>query len=470
MSGHRRMRLAGLVARRILIFALLAMVLQVAMVFVRYWLDDEELGHILVERETEAIAASVHRVAGALALDPGASVLSRYVGDIDDADEAGHGVDDGAAVSHLPPATFVRIRHADGRTIYSNCGEECEEHFLPPPGNAPDFWQRAIEPGKPLSVAGGRAFVIQGERVLIDVAVLHDPGNFLGSILAYEMIDHMLVPMGLMLALTIGATILSIGAALRPVSAAARAADALDPRSPRPLSIDAAMPGEIAGLVEAINRLFARTAEIMSAQKVFSAAVAHEIRTPLAVLRLELDRIADPRARRAEADIERLLHILEQLTALARLDVVDDAAFIETDLAALAADVVADMAPLVIDRGATIAYEGAYEGDGPVTVRLVPSLIQNVARNLIENSLKHAGRGVDIVVAVGEDGSLTVSDNGSGFSPGEARGEFGRVKASGSLGLGLTIVERIAKLHGATLSIRSEPGKGTCTRVVFVRS
>ena len=68
MSGHRRKRLAGLVARRILIFALLAMVLQVAMVFARYWLDDEELGHILVERETEAIAASVHRVAGALAL------------------------------------------------------------------------------------------------------------------------------------------------------------------------------------------------------------------------------------------------------------------------------------------------------------------------------------------------------------------------------------------------------------------
>lgn len=464
MSGHRRKRLAGLVARRILIFALLAMVLQVAMVFARYWLDDEELGHILVERETEAIAASVHRVAGALALDPGASVLSRYMGDIDDADDADRGDGDDAAVSHLPPATFVRIRHADGRTIYSNCGEECEEHFLPPPGNAPDFWQRAIEPGKPLSVAGGRAFVIEGQRVLIDVAVLHDPGNFLGSILTHEMIDHMLVPMGLMLVLTVGATILSIGTALRPVSAAARAADALDPRSPTSLTIDAAMPREIAGFVEAINRLFARTAEIMAAQRVFSAAVAHEIRTPLAVLRLELDRIADPRARQAEADIERLLHILEQLTALARLDAVDEAAFVETDLAALAADVVADMAPFVLDRGAAIAYEGA----GPVMVRLVPSLIQNIVRNLIENSLKHAGRGVDIVVAVGEDGSLTVSDNGSGFVPCEVRGEFGRVKASGSLGLGLTIVERIAELHGAALSILSAPGEGCSVHLAFV--
>ena len=463
MSGRRRKRLAGLVARRILAFALLAMLLQVAMVFARYWFDDEELGYILIERETEAIAALVHRASGVLTLDPEAPVFNRYVGVVDEADDRGLRDDDADLADHLPPATFVRIRTADGRIVYSNCGEECEEHFLPPPGDAPDFWQRTIEPGKPLSIAGGRAFVIGGERVLVDIAVLHDPDDFLASILTHEMVDHMLVPMGLMLVLTIGASILSIGAALRPVSAAARAADAIDPRAPTPLSIDAAMPEEIAGFVEAINRLFARTAEMVSAQKVFSAAVAHEIRTPLAVLRLELDRIADPRARRAQADIDRLSHILEQLTALARLDVVDEAAFVETDLAALAADVVADMAPLVIDRGSTIAFEG----DGPTGVISVPSLIQNVVRNLIENCLKHAGRGVDIVVAVDEGGSLTVSDNGSGFVPNEVQGEFGRVKASGSLGLGLTIVERIAALHGAALSIRSAPGEGCSVHFVF---
>lgn len=464
MSGYRR-RLSGLVARRILAFALLAMLLQVAMVFARYWFDDEELGYILIERETEAIAASVHRVAGVLTLSADAPVVSRYVGILEETGEAGSD-DEGELANHLPPATFVRVRTAEGRTVYSNCGEECEEHFLPRMEDDPDFWQRTILPGKPLSVAGGRAFNVDGERMLVDVAVLHDPDGFLASILVHEMVDHMLVPMGLMLVLTIGATLLSIGTALRPVSAAARAADAIDPRSPAPLVIDAAMPQEIAGFVEAINRLFARTAEIMSAQKVFSAAVAHEIRTPLAVLRLELDRIDDPRARRAQADIERLSHILEQLTALARLDVVEDKAFVQTDLVALAADVVADMAPLVADKGATISFED----NGPIRVRSVPSLIQNVVRNLIENSLKHAGRGVDIVVTVGKDGGLTVSDNGSGFVPCEVQGEFGRVKASGSLGLGLTIVERIASLHDAALSIRSAPGEGCSVHLAFVHS
>ncbi len=466
MSVPRRKRLAGLVARRILLFALLAMLLQVAQIFARYWFDDEQLGYILIERETAAIAASVHRVDGVLKIDPTAPVLRRYSGVVDEADEAGVTHDDADLVDHLPPATFVRIRIDGGKAVYSNCGEECEEHFLPPVADAPDFWQRTIEPGKPLSVAGGRAFVIDGERVLVDVAVLHDPDDFLPAILTGELIDHMLVPMGLMLALTIGATIFSISAALRPVSAAARAADAIDPRSPVPLAIDDAMPREVAGFVEAINRLFARTSEMVKAQKVFSAAVAHEIRTPLAVLRLELDRISDPRARRAEADVERLLHILEQLTALARLDVVDEAAFAETDLADLAAEVVADMAPLVIDRGSTIAFDG----DGPVMVRLVPSLIQNVVRNLIENCLKHAGRNVDIAVTVGKDGSFTVSDNGSGFVPCEVQGEFGRVKASGSLGLGLTIVERIAELHGAALSIRSAPDEGCSVHFAFAHS
>lgn len=458
----RRTRLAGLVARRILLFALLAMLLEILLVFAQYWFNEQELGYILIERETEAIADSLVRVDGRLALAADAPVLKRYVGLVP-SDDSGESEDDSELANHLPPATFVRVTGDDGRRIYSNCGEECEEHFLPELKEAPDFWQRTIEAGKPLSVAGGRSFTVDGERVTVDVAVLHDPDDFMAAILTHEMIDHMLVPMGLMLSLTIGASILSIRAALRPVTAAASAADAIDPRAPQPLKIDRAMPAEVAGFVEAINRLFARTAEVVAAQKVFSAAVAHEIRTPLAVLRLELDRIDDPRARRAEADIERLSHILEQLTALARLDVIDEAAFVPTDLVALAADVVSDMAPLVIDRGKSIAFEG----DGTVMVRSVPSLIQNVLRNLIENSLKHTAAGTGIVVAVGKDGSLTVSDDGAGFEAPVGGDRFGRVKRSGSLGLGLTIVERIADLHDARLTIRSAPGEGTSVRLAF---
>ena len=107
MIGRRRVSLTAIVARRILAFAALAMALQIGIVFTDYWFDDEELGYILIERETQAIADSVHRVGGELKLDADAPVLSRYVGLADDNDQAAEG--DSDLVSRLPPATYVRI-------------------------------------------------------------------------------------------------------------------------------------------------------------------------------------------------------------------------------------------------------------------------------------------------------------------------------------------------------------------------
>jgi signal transduction histidine kinase len=465
MIGRRRVSLTAIVARRILAFAALAMALQIGIVFTDYWFDDEELGYILIERETQAIADSVHRVGGELKLDADAPVLSRYVGLADDNDQAAEG--DSDLVSRLPPATYVRIRLADGRPVYSNCDHECLERLLPQDIDPPDFWQRTLAPGKPLTVAGGRAFIIDGERVLIDVAVLRDPDNFLTTILLHEMIDHMLVPMGLLLVLTIGATLVSIRQALKPVAAAAAAADQLTPGRGGRIAVGRTMPVEIARFAEAINRLIGRTHELFTAQKVFAAAIAHEIRTPVAVVKLELERIDGERARRAERDLDRLMHVLEQLTALARLDAIEPSAFVSTDLTALAANTVADLAPLVLDRGKRIVFDG----DAPVEVTLVPALIENVIRNLIENAVKHTGDDTEITVSVTPDGTLSVADDGPGFEMGDGLAiDVGRVKRSGSLGMGLRIVERIAELHGTTPTIISGPGRGTVIRLAFART
>jgi signal transduction histidine kinase len=454
------------VARRVLLFTLLAMLIEVLVVFVDYWFDDSELGYILIERETAAVAAAIHRIDGRLVLDADAPVLNRYVGFASADDDRGSSDDDSRLAEHLPPATFVRIAAADGATIYSNCEEECTEHLLPVDVDPPDFWQRMLADGKPLSVAGGRAFDIDGERVYVDLAVIRDPDNFLASILAHEMVDHMLVPMSLMLVLVIGATLLSIREALKPVAAAAHLADGLKPGAGGEIAVADKMPLEVARLVEAINRLLHRTHELFTAQKLFTAAVAHEIRTPVSVVRLELGRIADPRAARADAELDRLMHVLEQLTALARLEAVVPASFVPTDLSSLAAEIVAEMAPLVLDRGKRIVFDGAE----PVVVTLVPALIENVIRNLIENAIRHTGAGTEITVAVRPCGELIVADDGPGIAVSAGDGEVidvGRIKRSGSLGLGLRIVERIAELHGTRPEIVSEPGRGTTVRFAF---
>lgn len=469
MTGARPATLTTLVARRILVFAGLAMMLQVGLVFLDYWSDDEELGRIMIERETTAIAATLRLQGGVPVVDGEAPEIGRYTGLAPPGTgetDPGEISDDAEIADHVRPATFVRVRDAAGATLYSNCPEECREHFLPERRDPPDFWVRTIERGKPLSVAGGRAFLVGGQRVFVEVAILHDPDDFLAVILLHEMFDHMLVPMSLMLVLVIGATILSIRKALAPVAAAAAAADRLDPGAPTAIVASARMPREIAHFAEAINRLFARTRDLIVAQKVFAAAIAHEIRTPVAIVALELARIADPRARRAEADLGRLMHTLEQLTALAKLDAVEASAFVDADLAALAAETVAEMAPLVVERGKQIGFEGA---DG-VVVRLVPALIQNVVRNLVENSLKHTPPGTMIVVRVEAPGDLTVADDGGGIGGDEnVTVEAGRIKKSGALGMGLRIVERIAEIHGAKVTVASEPGRGTAVRFAFAR-
>lgn len=445
---RRSPTLVRVVARRILGFALLAMTLQIGVVFADYWFDDGELGRLLVDRETGRLADGVRRHEGTLSF--------RLPEEMREAYRRGPRMGDGAL--------FVRVRDGAGSVLFSNCGQECERYFVPLSFDRETFWQRSIAPGKPLSVAGGRSFVIGDQPVMIEIAAIRDPENFLLDVLLNEMLDHMLVPMVLMLVLVIGATILSIRTALRPVAAAAAAADRIEPQSAATRLVTAGMPSEIAHLTDAVNRAFARVADLIRAQRIFASAIAHEIRTPVAIVRLELARIADPRARKAEADLDDLTHMLEQLTALARLDAVEEGAFASVELHRAVADAVAAVAPFVYARGASIAF---VEGDG-ARVRAVPGLLEAVLRNLVENAVKHNAPGVAITVSVGPGPAVTVADDGRGFDrSGLTEIEVGRVRRSGALGLGLRIVERIAQLHGAAVEIESAPGAGTRVTLRF---
>lgn len=439
------------VARRILGFAALAITLQIGIVFVDYWFDEGELGRLLIENETAVIAEDYRHPESPTEAFPSLALRERY------------GLPGAAGA---PAAYFYRIRLDDGRVLAGNCPDDCTDHFLPLTVNPPAFWDRPIRPGKPLTVAGGRTFDF-GDRapLVVEFASIGDPQRLVHGVIFHEMLDHMIVPMGLMLFVVIGATILSIRKTLIPVATAARAADRLDPRMPlRQLSTEG-MPAEVADLTRAVNRAFGRVAELVRSQKLFSAAIAHEIRTPVAIVKLELARIADPRARKAEGDLDRLTHTLEQLTALARLDAVEGEAFTPASLSLIARDTVAELAPLVFSSGRTIALQD--EADAMVSV--VPSLISTLIRNLVENAVKHTRPGTAITVAVEAPGSIVVSDDGNGFETmqGQVGTELGVVKTAGSLGIGLKIAERIAALHGARLVVDSAPGRGTTVRLVM---
>jgi signal transduction histidine kinase len=224
------------------------------------------------------------------------------------------------------------------------------------------------------------------------------------------------------------------------------------------------MPLEIARFATAVNRSIDRVGELIRAQKLFTSAIAHEIRTPAAIVRMELERIDHPGARKALGDLDSLTHILEQLTALARLEAVDAAAWSRVDLAKLGEDVVGAVAPYVFESGRTIAFAD----NGAVDVEAVPALVETLVRTLVENAVRHTPRGTSITVTAGPGPVVAVADDGPGFD-GRKRDEIpdvGTVQAGGSLGIGLKIVEKIAALHGASVE-RTSAGEGGA--VVTVR-
>jgi signal transduction histidine kinase len=438
--------LIGIVARRIIAFSLLAMMLQVGVVFADYWFDDDELSVLMLQEETDTLSTAIAKQDGELTFKLSHELKERYL------------ERDG------PGAIYVRVRTASGSVLFTNCSAECSEHFLPLAVNAPTFWKRLIAPGKPFSVAGGQSFERYGEIVLVELAVLKDPNGFMCSVLLREMFDSMIVPMTLMFCLVIGATIWSIRSALKPVAAAVRAADAIDPRDGNARLPSSHMPEEIERLVAAVNRLLARVADLIQAQKVFSSSIAHEIRTPVSIAKMELSRIDDPRARNAERDLDALTHILEQLTSLARADSVDPSAFQRADLSAIGAEVAQTTAPFVFDNGKSIEFVD--HGTPPVSV--IAPLIENMLRNLIENAVKHNPPNTRIVLACGPGPLVSVEDNGRGLVDlPEHNDDLGYVKRSGQLGLGLKIVHRIGELHKARIAVDTVPGGGTKITIDF---
>ncbi|MEX6506721.1 sensor histidine kinase [Jiella sp. M17.18] len=446
---RRKGSLIGLVAKRILAFALLSMFIQACVVFSHYWFDNAALGQMLIENETQIVAEAFHdRPAGARAGRPPHALVERY------------GLVSEPTGESLPMGYWMRVRGTDGRVLYTNCHEECTEHFMPVEVNPPDLWDRTIVEGKPLTLVGGRTISFDdGQTMVVDFASIGDPRRLIYVVMAREMFVHMVWPMGLMLILVIGATIVSIRHALKPVERTVRVADALDPRRPIRALPAAGLPSEISHLVASVNRALRRIDELIRSQKVFAASIAHEIRTPVSIVKLELAHIEGSRARKAEKDLDKLTHTLEQLTALARLDAAEGEAFKAEALGPLVEDTVEQLAPLVFASGRTIAFECSGDPRSDVSRTLLVTLV----RNLVENAMKHTPKGTAITVRVEEPGRICVSDDGPGFvaDPQAADVELASVKKSGSLGVGLKIAERIAAIHKGVLAVSSVPGEGT---------
>jgi two-component system OmpR family sensor kinase len=272
-----------------------------------------------------------------------------------------------------------------------------------------------------------------------------------------------------------------VSGSLEPVArvrsqVASRQADDLSPVS------EAGLPDEVQPLVQELNLLFGRVKTAFETQQTFVADAAHELRTPLAALKLQvqsLDRADNEGARkvaigRLTAGIDRATRLVEQLLVLARQEAsaAGGTAKREVDLAELARRAVAELAGVAQARGVDL---GVHEAEA-ASVDGQPDSLHILLRNLVDNAVKYAPSGGTVDISVKRAPGairLLVEDSGPGIPPEERERVFDRFyriagsDAAGS-GLGLAIIKSIAERHGATLTLdKSERLGGLMATVTF---
>lgn len=249
-----------------------------------------------------------------------------------------------------------------------------------------------------------------------------------------------------------------------------RAPERLDPVAP------AAAPREVRPLLEALNALFTRVDRAMQNERAFTADAAHELRTPLAAIATQAQvatRARDAAERdhalaQLTASARRASHLVEQLLTLARLDPAAGLPMTELRLDMLAVEVCADQGAAALEKN--IALE--LDAPQPVVINGNAAMLRVLLRNLIDNAVRYTPAGGQVGVGVTAR-MLTVSDSGPGIPAAQRADALRRLHRlagqdiEGS-GLGLSIVARIAELHGATLELADGIGQpGLAVRVVF---
>ena len=203
----------------------------------------------------------------------------------------------------------------------------------------------------------------------------------------------------------------------------------------------------------------------------FAADVAHELRTPLAVLRAHLDSLDDADTNyQLIQDVDRITRIVEQVLAKSQIEAIQLGPNDTADLAEVSSSMAAYLAPLVIREGRLIEVVGA---ESPIMINGNAFALEQALRNLVENAIKYSARGSTITIEVSKTPSIRVIDRGRGVPFEEREMIFERFhradRRSGGSGLGLSIVRRVAEAHGGKISVEDAPGGGSVFVLRFPR-
>jgi heavy metal sensor kinase len=378
---------------------------------------------------------------------------------------------------------FIRITRGDGHVVYAS-GKPRDGSFDPATVPAPSLTHPGEFLRKESLLKGSVLIAAQTHAGAGDSRYVVEVG--VSSARTEETVRQVLLMLaiGLPIAVCVAVTggFVLVRRALKPVGNLSRKAAAitqhnLSERLPVVRSGD-----ELERLSLSLNLMISRLEDAINSSKQFVADASHELRTPLAVLRGELENLAQDAQLKSPTretlgsaleEVDRLAEIVEGLLALLRLDTGEaHAQWVRFDLAELVATTAGQMSLLAEDKHITVVCDCAervmIEGD--------QARLKQVIVNLLDNAIKYTPNGGRIKLKIAqEEGSavLDVADDGIGI-PAEAlphvfkrffRVDGSRSRDQGGAGLGLSIVKAICDAHGARVEVSSTPGQGSRFRI-----
>jgi signal transduction histidine kinase len=434
-------------ASRIVFLHVVAVVLTaIFMPLVLFWLLDEETTALHQHAMTDQVATIARYLSvtaeGRWGFDPPAALKAQF--------------------SPAYGRYFYDVLDPEGEVLFSSTEERSA--LFPATDAAPPSTDRIVKRGDSIISGVSVSSDIGGHRVTIQVGEdLSHRDVITDDIVTtfFPRVGWITLPI---LMLLLAADIIIFRRAVRPLLEASKAASDIGPTRTDVRIPSDNIPTEIQPLVEAVNLAFDRLERGYQVQREFTADAAHELRTPLAILRARLDGLADSQLRRElEADIDGMSRIVSQLLDAAESDAVAVAPGERADISELCSSVVEMLAPLALGSGRLLALSGA---ENPIWVRGNAELLRRAIRNLVENALNHSAPGKTVEVRVSGDGAVSVIDEGPGILPAERSLIFQRFwrrdrRRAGSAGLGLSIVQRIVAAHFGSIKVDNNSGGGS---------
>lgn len=387
-----------------------------------------------------------------------ALLVVQQAGEIDD----DHGGVDAPTLHRYAPKVAFQVFH-EGRLVQRSSNAPTQP-MLALTGQGADGFRTIVIAG-----TAWRVFATQGREGDVRVFV-GEQVRSRDSIL-WAVLRSALAPMLAALPLLALAAWWAVRQGVAPLRLVGRALALRSPQALQPIAVPAA-PSEMAPMLDALNGLFERIAELLESERRFTADAAHELRTPIAAIRAQAQvalRATDDaeRLHALQATLrgcERATRLVEQMLTLSRLEAGARQTLVRLDLVALARQVVAELAPLALDKQQAIEVDAT----GPCTVHGDATLLAVLIRNLVDNAIRYSPPGARVKLAVSQAQGIVrlgLDDSGPGMSSAD-RARFGerffRVVGSGQEGSGLggSITRRIAAVHHAELRIARSTSLG----------